>query len=64
MRDAVEKSIGDAVAGNLLGGGDASGRLRVDEGTDALVDDSHSNDVTGWSKATGSGRKRSLLTHP
>src|SRR5437870_2803494 len=37
MRDAVEKSIGDAVAGNLLAGGDASGRLQVDERTDVLL---------------------------
>src|SRR5437867_7966594 len=39
MRDAVEKLIGDAVAIDLLAGGDASGRLRVDESTDALVVD-------------------------
>jgi len=37
MRDAVEKSIGDAVAGNLLAGGDANGRLQVDERTDVLL---------------------------
>ena len=39
MRDAVEKSIGDAVAMNLLAGGDASGCLRVDDCTDALLID-------------------------
>src|SRR5437773_5645415 len=43
MRDAVEKSIGDAVARNLLAGGDASGRLRVAESTDALVVDCNSS---------------------
>ncbi len=45
MRDAVEKSIGDAVAGNLLAGGDANGRLRVDKGTDALVVDRNSGEA-------------------
>ncbi len=36
MRDAVEKSIGDAVAMNLLAGGNGNGCVRVDGSTDTL----------------------------
>jgi ATP-dependent Clp protease ATP-binding subunit ClpB len=36
MRDAVEKSIGDAVASDLLGGGDGSGKLVVHGDGDQL----------------------------
>ena len=37
MRDAVEKLIGDAAAAQLLAGGSASGRLRFDEQSRALL---------------------------
>jgi len=37
MRDAVEKSIGDAVATNLLNGGNSCGKLTVDESGERLV---------------------------
>jgi ATP-dependent Clp protease ATP-binding subunit ClpB len=36
MRDAVEKSIGDAVANELLRGGDGCGKLTVDESGERL----------------------------
>lgn len=36
MRDAVERLIGDAVAENLLSGGDCAGVLEVDHGRDSL----------------------------
>jgi ATP-dependent Clp protease ATP-binding subunit ClpB len=36
MRDAVEKSIGDAVANGLLRGGDGCGKLTVDESGERL----------------------------
>ena len=37
MRDAVEKLIGDAVAAQLMAGGSASGRLKLDEQSRALL---------------------------
>jgi ATP-dependent Clp protease ATP-binding subunit ClpA len=36
MRDAVEKFVGDAIAANLLRGGDGSGTLTADPAEDAL----------------------------
>ena len=36
MRDAVEKSIGDAVAADVLGGNDGCGKLTVDEAGERL----------------------------
>jgi hypothetical protein len=36
MRDAVEKSIGDAVANELLRGGDGCGKITVDESGERL----------------------------
>ena len=37
MRDAVEKLVGDALAGHLLAGNNSGGRLQVDESRDCLI---------------------------
>ena len=37
MRDAVEKQVGDALAGHLLAGKNSGGRLQVDESRDCLI---------------------------
>ncbi|MGH7988804.1 MAG: AAA family ATPase [Limisphaerales bacterium] len=37
MRDAAEKLVGDAIAKNLLAGGNSGGRLQVDESRDCLI---------------------------
>jgi len=37
MRDAVEKLVGDALAGHLLAGKNSGGRLQVDESRDCLI---------------------------
>jgi ATP-dependent Clp protease ATP-binding subunit ClpB len=37
MRDAVEKQVGDALAGHLLAGKSSGGRLQVDESRDCLI---------------------------
>jgi ATP-dependent Clp protease ATP-binding subunit ClpB len=37
MRDAVEKQVGDALAGHLLAGNNSGGRLQVDESRDCLI---------------------------
>ena len=37
MRDAVEKQVGDALAGHLLAGKNSGGRLQVDESSDCLI---------------------------
>jgi ATP-dependent Clp protease ATP-binding subunit ClpB len=37
MRDAVEKLVGDALAGHLLAGKNSGGRLLVDESRDCLI---------------------------
>jgi ATP-dependent Clp protease ATP-binding subunit ClpB len=37
MRDAVEKEVGDALAGHLLAGNNSGGRLQVDESRDRLT---------------------------
>jgi ATP-dependent Clp protease ATP-binding subunit ClpB len=37
MRDAVEKQVGDALAGHLLAGNNSGGTLQVDESRDCLI---------------------------
>jgi hypothetical protein len=37
MRDAVEKLVGDALAGHLLAGRNSGGTLQVDESRDCLI---------------------------
>ncbi len=37
MRDAVEKQVGDALAGHLLAGKNSGGKLQVDESRDCLI---------------------------
>ena len=37
MRDAVEKQVGDALAGHLLAGKNSGGRLQVDDSRDCLI---------------------------